>query len=375
MFGGVDLTLMIGPAVPVLAPKPVIDALESVKVTSSATGTSGFELTFRISVQSPLQTLFLIGEGISVPLVRVIVAVTVSGMTDVLVDGLMTDHHVGTDDKDGATTITIIGEDLTRAMDWVDASGLPFPAMPAEAQVALTLLKYAIFGVIPMVIPSLMIDVPIPTDQIPRQQGTDLEHIRRLAEMVGYVFYLDPGPAIGSSVAYWGPQIKVGQPQPALAIDADAATNVQSLSFSLNNEKKTMPIVMIQIPITKTPIPIPVPDITPLDPPLGLVPPIPKQFEIISGTAKFPAVRAALIALAKAAQTADVVSAQGSLDVIRYGQVLKARKLVGLRGAGMAFDGLWYVDSVTHHLKRGQYTQDFSLSRNGLVSTLPAVSL
>jgi len=48
---------------------------------------------------------------------------------------------------------------------------------------------------------------------------------------------------------------------------------------------------------------------------------------------------------------------------------------VGVRGAGPAFDGLYYVKSVTHHIKRGEYKQDFSLSRNGLVSTLPKLPL
>ena len=59
---------------------------------------------------------------------------------------------------------------------------------------ALLLAKYALFGVVPLIVPSIMIDVPLPIDQIPVQQGTDLEYIRYLAEQVGYVFYLDPGP-------------------------------------------------------------------------------------------------------------------------------------------------------------------------------------
>jgi hypothetical protein len=373
MFKGVHLTLMIGPAVPVAVSKEVVDALESVKVTSSATGVSGFELNFRIDVHSALQTLFLIGGGVSIPLVRVVVVVTVNGETQVLVDGVITDHHVGTDDKDGYTTLTIIGEDLTRVMDWIDFSGLPFPAMPAEAQVALTVAKYAMFGIVPMVIPSILIDVPLPTDRIPRQQGTDLKHIRRLAAQVGYVFYLDPGPTPGTSVAYWGPQIKVGEPQPALSVDADAATNVKSLTMSFDNNRKVMPILWIQEPFTKLPLPIPIPDVTPLDPPLGAIPPIPKNFMNIQGTAKFSAIRAALIALAKVSQTSDVVSATGSLDVMRYGQTLKPRRLVGLRGVGPAFDGLYYVESVTHDLKRGQYEQQFKLTRNGLVSTFSSV--
>ena len=375
MFGGVNLTLMIGPAVPVPVSADVLNALDSVKVISNATGTSGFELVFKISVRSPLQTLFLLAGGASIPLVRVVIAVTVSGQTSVLMDGVMTHHSVSPDAKDGVTTLTIGGEDLSRVMDYLDFSGIPFPAMPPEVQVLACLAKYALFGVAPMVIPSVLVDIPIPTVQIARQQGTDLKHIRRLADMVGYVFYVSPGPVVGSSVAYWGPEIKWGPVQPPLAIDADAASNVDSLSFTFNNEERSLPILWIQEPITKAPIPIPIPDVNPLVPPLGAVPPIPKHFPVINGVAKLPPVRALLIALAKDAQAADAVTATGTLDVLRYGQVLGARKLVGLRGAGTAFDGLWYVTSVTHELKRGEYKQQFTLSRNGLVSTLPSVAV
>jgi hypothetical protein len=375
MFKGVHLTLMIGPAEPSPVPAEVLDALESVKVISKATGTSGFELVFRISVQSPLQTLFLVGAGASIPLVRVVIAVTVSGQTSVLMDGVMTDHTVSPDAKDGTTRLTIKGEDLSRVMDYIDFSGIPFPAMPPEAQVLACLSKYALFGVAPVVVPSVAIDISIPTIQILRQQGTDLQHLRRLADLVGYVFYVEPGPAVGSSVAYWGPQIKWGEVQPALAIDADASSNVESLSFKFNNEDKSLPILIIQEPITKAPIPIPIPDLNPLSPPLGAVPPIPKHFPIINGVAKLPPVRALLVGFAKSAQAADAVTATGTLDVQRYGQVLSARKLVGLRGAGDAFDGLWYVTSVSHELKRGEYKEEFTLSRNGLISTLPSVAV
>jgi hypothetical protein len=116
-----------------------------------------------------------------------------------------------------------------------------------------------------------------------------------------------------------------------------------------------------------------VPDITPLNPPLGLVPPIPKNIEWIEGTGKLSPIQAALIGLAKAAKSAEAVSASGSLDVLRYGRILKARALVGVRGAGAAFDGLYYVKSVTHTIRRGEYKQSFNLTRNGLLSTLPEV--
>jgi hypothetical protein len=375
VFKGVHLTLMIGPAVPLPVSKTVLDALESVQVISRDSGPSGFELQFRIGVQSPLQTLFLVGGGVSIPLVRVVIAVTVNGETSVLIDGVMTDHTVSPDAHDGTTTVTIKGESLEVVMGYLELPGIPFPAMPAEAQVLLCLAKYAVFGIAPMVIPSPIVDIPIPTSQILRQQGTDLKHIRRLAKLVGYVFYLEPGPLLGTSVAYWGPRIKWGPVQPALGIDADASSNVEQLSFEFNNEGKSLPILVIQEPITKVPIPIPLPYVNPLSPPLGAVPPIPKHIPIINGVAKLPPARALMIGMAKQALAADAVTATGKLDVLRYGRVLSPRKLVGVRGAGTAFDGLWYVTSVTHDLKRGEYKQSFTLSRNGLVSTLPTVAV
>jgi hypothetical protein len=373
MAKGIQLTLMIGPAVPLPVSQEVLNSLTSLQVTTTSGQASGFQLTFALNSKSPLNTLFLLSGGSSIPLVRVVIAVTVNGVTDVLMDGVMTNHQLAPGAGDGQSTLTVTGEDLTRVMDYLSFDGIPYPAMPPEARVLIILAKYALFGAIPMVIPSVMLDVPIPTDIIPRQQGTDLNYVKQLAEEVGYVFYIDPGPALGMSVAYWGPEIKVGAPQPALNVGMDAHTNVETVSLNYNSESKKLPVIFIHNQATKIPIPIPIPDVTPLNPPLGLVPPLPKDIEPITGTAKLSPIRAALIGLAKAAKSSDAVSATGTLDVMRYGRVLKARKLVGLRGVGMAFDGLYYVTSVTHNIKRGEYKQSFTLSRNGLISTFSKV--
>jgi hypothetical protein len=321
-----------------------------------------------------LQTLFLLSGGASpVPIMRVIIVVSINGSSDVLMDGVMTNHELTPGADPGHSTLTVTGKDLTQVMDYIDFSGIPYPAMPNEARVLLILAKYAALGIVPMVIPSVLVDIPIPTEQIPRHKGKDLSYVKSLADEVGYVFYLDPGPAPGMSVAYWGPEIKVGAPQPALSINMDAYTNVDSLNFRFNADSKLLPVVFIQNPETKIPIPIPIPDITPLNPPLGAIPPIPKGIEPITDTAKYSPVRGAMIGLAKASKSADGVTGTGSLDVLRYGRALKARKLVGVRGAGAAFDGLYYVKSVTHNIKRGEYKQNFTLGRNGLLSTVPTV--
>jgi hypothetical protein len=93
----------------------------------------------------------------------------------------------------------------------------------------------------------------------------------------------------------------------------------------------------------------------------------------MTNTANLNPVQAVALGLARAAKSSDAVTGTGSLDVLRYGRILKARGLVGVRGAGQAFNGLYFVKSVTHKIKRGEYKQDFTLTRNGLISTVPKV--
>lgn len=370
--GNVQLSLMIGPMVPVPVPKPVLDALTDVQVTTSAGQASGFQLTFAFSSKSPLNILLLLLGQVG-PFIRVIIVVNVKGRQHVLMDGVVSNHQLSPYVQTGQSTLTVTGSDLTTVMGLIDFTGIPYPAMPAEARVALIVAKYAMFGMIPKVIPSVFMDVPIPTNRIPIHQGTDLAYVTRLASDVGYVFYLEPGPVPGTNIAYWGPDLKVGSPQPALNINMDIHSNIESLSFSFNGDSKEMPIVFIQNEQTRVPIPIPIPDISPLNPPLGLIPPFPSRFPQMRNTANLNPVQAIALGLAAAARTADAVTGSGSLNVVRYGHVLKARALVGVRGAGEAFNGLYYVKSVTHKIKRGEYKQDFTLARNGLVSTVPRV--
>lgn len=373
MVKGFHFTLMIGPVFPQPVSPTVLEALNSVTVTTNSDSGSGFQLEFTLSNRSPLQTLFLLSSAAPIPLVRVVIIMTVKGTPEVLMDGVMTNHEI-TPGADAAHSIlTVTGEDLSRVMDYIDLTGVSFPGMAPEARVLLIVAKYAVFGIRPLVVPSVLIDVPIPTERIPVQKGKDLCYVRSLAAEVGYVFYVEAGPEPGRSVAYWGPEIKVGAPQKALSINFDADTNIETVSCNFQSQDRTMPVVVIQNPATKATIPIPVPDITPLNPPLGLFPPIPMGFERITTSAKFSPIRAATIALTQAARSAEAVTATGSLDVTRYGQVLKARRLVGLRGVGTAFDGLYYVKSVTSKIRRGEFKQDFTLSRNGIVSTLSHV--
>jgi hypothetical protein len=367
------LTLLAGPVEAVPVPKPVIDALTSAEITESATGRSGFQLTFTLGNNSILQTLFLLAADAPIPVLRVILVATFGGLPQVIMDGIIQHQEVVPDAMSGSAKLVVTGQDLSSFMDLIDFTGLPYPGMSADIRVLTVLAKYAAFGIVPEVIPVLFPDIPVPVEQTPAQKNTDLAYIQQLAREVGYVFYLAPGPLPGMNQAYWGPQVRFGMPQPSLNVNMDAWTNVESLNFRYQPQNSVTPIVWIQNSTTNVPLPIPIPSVTPFNPPLGLVVPIPQKFEPLTDTAKLTPGLAVMRGIARAVETADVVSGDGTIDVLRYGQILRARSLVGVRGAGPAFDGMHYVDSTTHRLKPGEYKQTFVLKRNALISNLPLV--
>ena len=373
MLPGIQLTLMIGPAVPLPAPRAVVDALQSVEVTSGKEK-SGFQLTFAISKQSPLLTT-LLPAGYFDPLTtRVIVMVSVGGLPHVLMDGIVTRQDVAPSSEPGQSTLTITGDDLSAAMDLIDLR-IPYANMSDTVQAYTVLARYAALGVIPVVIPGFIPELPVMTNKIVSQNGTDLAHLKLIAGNNGFVFYIEPGPLPGQSIAYLGPNLRIPVPQPALSVNMDAHTNVESLSFALDGLAKETVLLTINDPVThKILMPVPIPPISLFQPPLGARPTLPLKVRMereAGGDSVEFSIKKMLGRLMQGA--ANAITASGSLDVLRYGHVLRSRMLVGVRGAGLAYDGLYYVDSVTHKLKRGEFKQSFQLSRDGLMSLTPKV--
>jgi hypothetical protein len=373
MLDGIHLSLLIGPAVPVPAPEPVIDALISVQVTSGKEK-SGFQLSFALSKKSLLLSTLLPVGYFDPMTTRVVIIVTLGGMPTAIMDGIVTSQELTPSSEPGQSTLTITGEDLSVLMDVVEMPFMRYPATPDIGRVYQILGKYLAFGIVPLAIPPFINDVPVPTDEVPTHQGTDLAYLKKLANDHAYVFYVEPGPLPLQSIAYWGPDIRIPVPQPALNINMDADTNVESISFSFDGLAKKIVVLGVYDPVTgKIPIPVPLPNLNIFKPPLGLRQATPSKVEFPDWSSKEKLPRLLDKALGVLARSSDAITVQGSLDVLRYGRVLRSRMLVGVRGAGLAYDGLYYVNSVTHNIQRGEYKQSFQLSRDGLISNTPRV--
>src|SRR5579871_5354861 len=121
MLNGVHLSLLIGPVLPIPAPKSVVDALLSVKVTSGK-DKSGFQITFGVSKNSDLLTTLLPAGFFDPMTTRVILIVTIGGTPNVIMDGMVTQQELAPSNEPGQSTLTITGEDLSVLMDVVDMS-------------------------------------------------------------------------------------------------------------------------------------------------------------------------------------------------------------------------------------------------------------
>ena len=373
MADGIQLTLMIGPGLPLAVPRSLLDALESVQVTSGNDG-SGFQLSFTAGTTSSLIKTMLPAGYLDPIVTRVIIAVTFKGLPNVLMDGIITHQELAPANEPGKSTITVTGEDLSVLMDLVELPK-PLPCITDNLRVMAALAPYLALGIVPVVIPPIVPVIKSLTDQIDSQPlMTDRAYIQSLAERNGYVFYVEPGPLPMQSIAYFGPDVRIPVPQPALNVNMDAHTNVESMSFSLDGTAKKVRVYTVMDPITKKiPVPVPLPNINVFKPPLGARPTLPAKVEFAKDVAKDGAAEGARGILAYLMNNSDAISVTGSLDVLRYGRVLRSRMLTGVRGAGLAYDGLYYVNSVTHNIKRGEYKQSFQLSRDGLISNTPRV--
>lgn len=375
MNQGLYLSLRVGSMGADPAPQPVIDALSEVQVSSTVGAQSGFQLKFTLGKRSLIgQTL--LPSGYFDPRRRVIITVVVNGSPTVLMDGIITKQDVTPSNTPGQSTLTVTGLDISALMDFIDLTGIPYPAMPLFAIIDLVLAKYLAFGVVPVVIPDVIGLVQNPLERFQKQQGTDYQYVTSLARRCGHVFYIDPGPQPGMSIAYWGPELGGFFPtQSALGVDLDVASNAESLNFSYDGTVAKQYIVTILEPNSKIPIPIPLPNIDFLKASLSKKAPTPLKSEVLGDMANKSFAEAAMIVIGALIKSADAISASGQLDVLRYGHVLKARQKVGVRGAGPYYDGLYSVKSVTHNIKHGQYTQSFTLKRGGLFSSVDTVTL
>lgn len=364
---GVRLLVWLGGTVPVPPDPGVLAGLNRVRVTNDATGRDGFELTFTVGVDKSFD-VDLLASGVVDPKTRVWIAVILGVVPQVLIDGVITHHQLALSNEPGTGTLTVQGTDLTVLLDLEERSK-QYPNQPDSVIVGQLLATYPELGFLPAITPTT--DVPIEIQRVPRQTGTDLGFIQKAARRNGFVYYVEP-VTFGVNTFYWGPPTQAGIPQPALTTNMGGDTNVGKLDFGNNALAAVGAPVTIVEPTTKLRIPLPPAPSLRL-PPLSGSPAAPLRTTLLRNAGNLNPAQALLASAAAATNAPEALQARGELDTVRYGGVLRARRPVGVRGAGRSQDGNWYVRQVKHEIAKDRYVQRFTLSREGTGALLPVV--
>ena len=323
------------------------------------------------------------------PFQRVTLVTTIFGEArpQVLMDGFITHQQMVPSGAGEGSTFTVTGEDVSVMLD-LDQVSQEWPNVGDAANV------FAMLEAGSLLYPlGLHVDVDLTLrdvlpffDQVPQQNGSVRGFVQQLAQQNGYVFYVKPGSAPGHNVAYWGPPQYSGEPQPALTVNMGPETNVESVQCSFSALTPTDIWGWTRIkdvgigPITEVFVPLKNFGSTrdanlASRPALDTPPHVRRNMFQHQGE---DVLRALAQAQAIANQSTDsVVTVEGTLDTVRYGHLLDAPGIVGLRGAGGHYDGKYYLKSVRHNfsLRTGNWDckQSFTLTREGLGTTVQEV--
>lgn len=376
-ISGVHLTVLIGNELTAV-PKPVSarlsEALKDVEVTHRDDGPSGFQLRYQVGRSGPadLRDYGLLADPLLRPFNRVIIIVRFAVAPQVLMDGIITNVQLAPGEQPGGDVLTVTGEDISVMMD-LEEQSQSFPAMSDYDAVQRIITSYAQYG---LVLSSSAPSTPepltpdSPTEQT-RQQPTnmtDRAYLNKLAGKYGFVFYLTPGPAPGASQVHWGPPNYASVPQCALSVKMGPFTNVDSISFQFNalSAQRMRYTEDEETSTVSSPS---------HDRHIQLVRNVAeaRRTIMLTESSERPAAVRAQGAVDRSFD--NVVTATGELNAIRYQHILNPRRLVGLRGVGETYDGLYYVKSVSHRISKGHYGQNFTLTREGTGALSPLISV
>lgn len=374
LTSGLRLTVLAGPTLPAPLTVDLAERVRSVTVTESDEERSVFSLVLDAEGQAPgAPTPFGAGFALA-PFSRVSIVVTFGPLPAMLFDGVVTESRLEPGAGGAGATWVITGEDLGNLLDREERD-VEHPGLDDYPVVLAMLAPYAAHGLLPAVTPPPTMDPPLPIDRIPTQHGTDLAHLVALAERHGYVAYATPGALPGTSQFYWGPPVRLGVPQPALAANMGHDSSVTQIDIRTEATAPTTVSgnVMDRRTGSQTPVEAPAPTRAPL----AAVP-----FAAANATnlrsrrlrdASSNTVAAQARAQGQVDAASDAVTAEGSADGARYGSVLRSRALVGLRGVGWENDGVWYCKRVEHSFTMGAYSLAFTLTRDGHGATTPVL--
>jgi phage protein D len=204
-------------------------------------------------------------------------------------------------------------------------------------------------------------------DQTMMQRGTDIQFLQELARRNGFEVYIETNGNTGVVEGHFhAPRLDL-PPQGVLSVNMRDATNVNSFNARFD---------MLR-PATVQTANLDVESAEPQQSQVTRSRSTTLGRETALGSQQQRVVLPAQTGLARtgeqqpyaqglADESALAITADGELNTVAYGAVMRAKRTIDVRGAGKQFSGTYYVERVHHVLTADSYKQNFTLRRNAL---------
>jgi hypothetical protein len=342
----------------------LIAAIQQIDVEDHADMADMLRLQVAVAIRADGSGWTVLDDQAFTRLSNVRMKVTVgSGSAIPLIDAYVMETRATFSNQPGQSMLTIVAMDPTVLMH-LEEKVKAWPNM-ADSDVAAAIFSDAAYRLSPVVDATKW--KRDENEQTLLQRSTDIQFLRQLADRNGYECYVELNPASGEVEGHFHPPRLDQPPQGVLTVNMGEATNVNAFGARYDMLRPTTASVTGLDVETGSDQPAAIDSAAHTD--LGSTPAVrqdrPRKV-LLSQTAMAQSGELQAYAQAVVDRSAWAISAEGELNAVAFGGVLRAKRPVMVRGAGREFSGTYYVEKVLHSFTGDGYTQRFTLRRNAL---------
>ena len=340
----------------------LLNAMRRVEMEDHASMAAMLRLRLAVAVREDGSGWTLLDDDLFTRLSKVTLSVTIgSGPAVPLIEAYVVEVDTNFSTEPNGSLLTVTAMDATVLMH-LDEKVKAWPNM-TDSDVVSSIFSDSNYSFTPVV--ESTESTREENDQTLIQRGTDIQFLQHLAERHGYECFV--AATDGGVEGHFHPPKHDGQPQGTLTVNMGAASNVNRFQARFD----------MLGPVTAKGATLDPDDAsaqdgsaekTTTDEDMGESSSVPADRPrrlLLSQLAMSKAGEVQRYAQAVVDRSSWSIVAEGELNTIAYGGVLKAKQPVLVRGVGRAFSGRYYVERVRHSISGdGSYTQRFTLRRN-----------
>lgn len=346
------------------ASQELLQAMQQIEVEDHANMADMLRLRVVIGVKDGCAGWSFIDDALFSRLANIKIAVAVgSGRAETLINAYVIETNATFANQPGSSILNVVAMDPTVLMN-LEEKVKPWPNR-ADSDVANAIFSSPDYKFSPVVDATRWRRQE--NDQTMIQRGTDIQFLQQLARRNGFEVYVETNGLTGVVQGHFhAPRVDL-PPQGVLSVNMRDATNVNSFNArfdmlrpssaqATNLDVESRENQQAQVGSSR---------LTALGREMALT--AQRQRRVLpsqTGLTRTGELQA--YAQAVADQSALAITAEGELNTVAYGGLMRAKRPILVRGAGQQFSGTYYVERVHHILTPDSYRQNFTLRRNAV---------